>query len=96
MRNRHATDGLFKVCGKRCVIYARKTLSLHDQTAAAERLIVGESVKSVMRHCTSSTTSGAKPLKMAKPVCAREEKESNAESLTLPATLTVGVPHDWP
>ncbi|OBX20622.1 hypothetical protein A9995_02675 [Erythrobacter sp. QSSC1-22B] len=39
VRNRHAVDGLHKVSGRRCVVYARKTLSPHDQIAAAERLV---------------------------------------------------------
>ena len=38
VRNRHATDGLFKVNGKRCAIYARNTLALREQIAAAEKL----------------------------------------------------------
>ncbi|WP_126172857.1 bifunctional DNA primase/polymerase [Altericroceibacterium xinjiangense] len=38
VRNRHAKDGLFKVGGKRCAIYARKTLSPRDQITAAEAL----------------------------------------------------------
>jgi hypothetical protein len=38
VRNRHATDGLFKVNGKRGVIYAKKTLCERDQIAAAESL----------------------------------------------------------
>lgn len=37
-RNDAAKDGLFKVNGKRCVIYAKKTLSRHDQATAAMRL----------------------------------------------------------
>jgi hypothetical protein len=38
VRNRHAADGLFKVHGKRCAIYARKTLSPREALEAAERL----------------------------------------------------------
>jgi len=38
VRNGSAQDGLFKVGGKRCVIYAKKTLSRRDQHAAADRL----------------------------------------------------------
>lgn len=37
-RNPSAQDGLFKVDGKRCVIYAKKALSRREQLAAAERL----------------------------------------------------------
>lgn len=39
VRNSAATDGLFKVGGKRCAIYARHDLSPRDQQAAANRLI---------------------------------------------------------
>lgn len=39
VRNDGATDGLFKVNGKRCVIYARKTLSRREQIEAANGLI---------------------------------------------------------
>lgn len=39
VRNDAATDGLFKVGGKRCVIYARHNLPLRDQIAAAQTLI---------------------------------------------------------
>jgi hypothetical protein len=38
VRNSNAQDGLYKVSGKRCVIYAKKVLSRRDQIAAAERL----------------------------------------------------------
>lgn len=38
VRNRHAADGLYKVRGKRCAIYARKTLAPREQIAAAEAL----------------------------------------------------------
>lgn len=38
VRNDGAKDGLFKVGGRRCAIYARKTLSRHDQIAAANRI----------------------------------------------------------
>lgn len=39
VRNDGANDGLFKVNGKRCVVYARKTLSRREQMEAANRLI---------------------------------------------------------
>jgi len=38
VRNRHADDGLYKVGGRRCAIYAQKSLSTRDQIAAAEKL----------------------------------------------------------
>lgn len=39
VRNRDAADGLYKVGGRRCVIYARKTLSTRDAILAAEKLL---------------------------------------------------------
>lgn len=39
VRNPAANDGLFKVGGKRCVIYARNSLAMRDQIAAAETLL---------------------------------------------------------
>lgn len=39
VRNTAANDGLFKVGGKRCAIYARHDLTPRDQMAAANRLI---------------------------------------------------------
>lgn len=39
VRNAAANDGLFKVNRKRCRVYARNTLSIHDQIAAANELI---------------------------------------------------------
>lgn len=39
VRNTAATDGLFKVGGKRCAIYARHDLTPRDQMAAANRLV---------------------------------------------------------
>lgn len=39
IRNPSAVDGLFKIKGKRCVVYARHDLSLRDQIYAAEQLL---------------------------------------------------------
>lgn len=39
VRNEGATDGMFKLGGRRCVIYARNTLSVREQIAAAHALI---------------------------------------------------------
>jgi hypothetical protein len=39
VRNDSARDGLFKVRSRRCVIYAKKTLSRRDQITGAENLI---------------------------------------------------------
>lgn len=39
VRNDAASDGLFKIKGKRCVVYARNTLAPRDQIAAAEALL---------------------------------------------------------
>ncbi|WP_126172603.1 primase-helicase family protein [Altericroceibacterium xinjiangense] len=39
VRNRDAKDGLFKVNGRRCAIYAKKTLSPRDAIVAAEMLV---------------------------------------------------------
>jgi hypothetical protein len=39
VRNDAAKDGLFKVDGRRCAIYARTTLNTRDQIAVAHRLI---------------------------------------------------------
>jgi len=39
VRNPDAADGMFKVGGKRCAVYARRTLSLRDQISAASTLI---------------------------------------------------------
>ena len=39
IRNDAANDGLFKVRGKRCVIYTRNTLSIREQITAAQALI---------------------------------------------------------
>jgi hypothetical protein len=37
VRNPNADDGLFKVTGKRCVIYAQSALTLADQLRAAQK-----------------------------------------------------------
>ena len=42
VRNNDATDGLWKIHGKRQVIYAKAELSPRDQYAAASRLVAGE------------------------------------------------------
>ncbi|MXP27912.1 hypothetical protein GRI58_03630 [Porphyrobacter algicida] len=39
VRNDTANDGLFKIGGKRCVVYARHNLGLRDQIASVEALI---------------------------------------------------------
>lgn len=38
VRNPHASDGLFKIGGRRCVVYARRELSTGAQIEAAQRL----------------------------------------------------------
>jgi hypothetical protein len=42
VRNPDADDGLWKIHGKRQVIYAKAELSPRDQYAAASRLVAGE------------------------------------------------------
>jgi hypothetical protein len=42
VRNPDADDGLWKITGKRQVIYAKAELSPRDQYAAAARLVAGE------------------------------------------------------
>jgi hypothetical protein len=42
VRNPDADDGLWKIHGKRQVIYAKAELSPRDQYAAAGRLVGGE------------------------------------------------------
>lgn len=39
VRNPHASDGMFKVGGKRCAVYAKRSLSLREQIQAASSLI---------------------------------------------------------
>ncbi len=39
VRNPSAADGMFKVGGKRCAVYARRSLSLREQIASASSLI---------------------------------------------------------
>ena len=43
VRNPAAKDGLFKVGGRRAGIYARSELTIHDQFAAADRLVANTS-----------------------------------------------------
>lgn len=39
VRNPHASDGMFKINGKRCAVYAKRSLSLREQIEAASNLI---------------------------------------------------------
>jgi hypothetical protein len=88
IRNDAASDGLWKVEGKRQAIYARNVLSVRDRIDAATRLCRGGvSAVGEVSGFPFKPTHSPNPDFMDGKACAREE-DLNAESLTSLTRLT--------